>query len=239
MTATANGAGDDRGEARLKAGTRTDRGRLPQPLYRPMKPGEEPKKARARLQKRDDSFRPVDPDKHQRVLVVRSIALDGPYNPPPPVLPRPTSGAGPPARPAAARGRPRDRRPVRQPGLPPPGPARGSRRLLKLYDRAEKEGERFENRVRLALEARPRLAGLPVPRRARPARRQARHELPDQRIRAGLAAVVLPLEQHARRRAVRPGGEGTAAARTSTPRCGGCSRTRSRPPSCRTSPASG
>ena len=61
--------------------------------------------------------------------------------------------------------------------------------------------------------------------RSRGARR-----LSHQRSRAGVAAVVLPLEQHSRRRAARRGGAGQAAAsrRCSSARCGGCSPIRGR-----------
>ena len=87
------------------------------------------------------------------MLVVRNISLDGPYNPPPPVLPethkrlmahRPDLPPREAAREIVARFADRAfRRPVRPEEV---------ERLLKLYDQAEKEGERFENCVRLALE---------------------------------------------------------------------------------------
>ena len=46
---------------------------------------------------------------------------------------------------------------------------------------------------------------VPVPHRAGPGRRRAETGLPHQRPRARVPAVVLPLEQHPRRRAARPG----------------------------------
>ncbi|HEY7426943.1 MAG TPA: DUF1592 domain-containing protein [Gemmataceae bacterium] len=91
-------------------------------------------------------------DKQKRQLVLRSIVVDGPYNPPPPQLPESHR-----------------RIMVHKEGLSPreaaweiltrfagrafrrPATDAEVERLLKLYDRAEKEGERFENRVRLAL----------------------------------------------------------------------------------------
>src|SRR5207245_7165131 len=94
----------------------------------------------------------ADKAKQQRQLVVRSIEVDGPYNSPPPVLPESHS-----------------RLMAHRPGLKPRAAAREIvtrfagrafrrpvqpaevERILTLYDRAEKAGERFEGRVRLAL----------------------------------------------------------------------------------------
>ena len=112
-------------------------------------------------------------------------------------------------------------------------------RLLKLYDRAEKEGERFENRVRLALE------GVLVspdflfrveldPPGVEPGTSYPINEyelasrlsyflwssMPDDEL------FALAAKGQLRREPRRPG-------------AAGCSRTRSRPPSCRTSPGSG
>lgn len=93
------------------------------------------------------------PDRYRRRLFVRRIALDGPYNPPAPVLPEVhkrimAHREGLPPREAAREIVARFatgafRRPVKPEEV---------ERLLKLYDRAEKEGERFEDRVRLALQ---------------------------------------------------------------------------------------
>ena len=178
--------------------------------------------------------------KKERLLVVRDIVLDGPYNAPAPKLPeshRRLMAHAPGLQ--RARGRPGDRHAVRHARLPPAGQAGGGRALPEAVRQGREERRALREARSVGPERRPRLAALPVPRRAGPGRRQGRHGLRDQRIRAGQPAVVLPLEQHAGRRAVRPGGQGRAAARTSTPRCGGCSRTRSPPPSSRTSPASG
>jgi hypothetical protein len=94
----------------------------------------------------------AEPDKQQRRLIIRSIVVDGPYNPPPVALPethkrimahRPDLPPRQAAREILTRFATRAfRRPVQ--------PAEVER-LLGLYDKAEKEGERFENRVRLAL----------------------------------------------------------------------------------------
>ncbi|HEY7156316.1 MAG TPA: DUF1592 domain-containing protein, partial [Gemmataceae bacterium] len=91
-------------------------------------------------------------DEKKRRLVLRRITLDGPYNPPPIQLPEShrrimTHKDGLSPREAAREiltrfaGR-AFRRPVTDAEV---------ERLLKLYDKAEKEDERFENRVRLAL----------------------------------------------------------------------------------------
>ncbi|MGP0067820.1 MAG: DUF1592 domain-containing protein [Isosphaeraceae bacterium] len=152
LTATESKPASIEVSVRLKAGTRTVAVAFLNPYTEPLKPGEEPPKPEPVTKK---EFVPpaVDPDKHHRVLVVRNLAMDGPYNPPAPVLPEVHR-----------------RLMAHEPGLPPREAAREivSRfadkafrrparpeeveRLLKLYDRAEKESERFENRVRLALE---------------------------------------------------------------------------------------
>lgn len=98
---------------------------------------------------------PDNPDtaKNRRLLFLRSIEIDGPYDPPPQVFPEShrrimshAPGLTPreAAREVATRFASRAfRRPVR------PGEID---RLLKLYDKAEAEGERFEDRIRLVLE---------------------------------------------------------------------------------------
>jgi hypothetical protein len=93
-----------------------------------------------------------DPDKQQRRLYVRSIVADGPYNPPPPKLPETHVRLM--AHPAGLLPREAARvivsrfatRAFRRPVTP-----EEVERLLQLYDKAQKDGERFENRVRLAL----------------------------------------------------------------------------------------
>jgi mono/diheme cytochrome c family protein len=90
--------------------------------------------------------------KKQRLLYVRSISVDGPYNPPPPVLPdvhrklmahkdglKPRESAREILTRFATRA---FRRPVATDEV---------ERLLMLYDKATKDGDRFENAVRLAL----------------------------------------------------------------------------------------
>src|SRR3954464_7083085 len=86
------------------------------------------------------------------MLYVRNLSMEGPFNAPPPVLPESHK-----------------RIMAHEPGLAPREAARAIvtrfatrafrrpvkpeevENILKMYDRAEKEGERFENRVRLAL----------------------------------------------------------------------------------------
>jgi hypothetical protein len=93
-----------------------------------------------------------DKDKQKRLLIVRNIVVDGPYNPPPPKLPE-------------SHKRLMAHKPGRQPreaareivtrfatrAFRRPAKAGEVERLLKLYDAAEKEGERFEKCVRLVL----------------------------------------------------------------------------------------
>ena len=142
-------------KVRLKSGTRTLGVAFVNPYTEPKKAGEEEpaKTPEPAPTKKADPFRPVDPDKHQRVLVVRNISLDGPYNPAPPVLPethvrllahQPGLAPREAAREIVTRFASKAfRRPVRREEV---------ERILKLYDQAEKEGDRFENRIRLALE---------------------------------------------------------------------------------------
>ncbi len=92
--------------------------------------------------------------KARRELIVKYIELDGPYNPPQPKRPETHERIMAHAKDARPREAAREivtrfatrafRRPVKGEEV---------ERFLKLYDRAEKAGERFELRVRLALSA--------------------------------------------------------------------------------------
>ena len=94
-----------------------------------------------------------DPSKAQRLLFIRSVEVDGPYNPPPPQLPdshrrimahEPGLAPREAAREILTRFAARAcRRPVEPDEVA---------RYLKLFDAAQEEGERFEKAVRLALE---------------------------------------------------------------------------------------
>ncbi len=96
----------------------------------------------------------ADATKKDRQLVVKSIEFDGPRNAPPPKLPdnhKRLMAAKEGAKPREAAREIVERfathafrRPVK---------ADEVERFLKLYDKAEKSGERFENRIRLALSA--------------------------------------------------------------------------------------
>jgi hypothetical protein len=95
-----------------------------------------------------------DPARGQRLLVVREVEIDGPYNSPPPALPashrrllehQPALLPRDAAREILTRFASRAfRRPV-QP--------REVARFLRLFDQAERDGERFEVAMRLALSA--------------------------------------------------------------------------------------
>ena len=86
----------------------------------------------------------------------------------------------------------------------------------------------------------PGVAPVPLQRRAPIAEGKAPGPVyASRRIRAGHAALVLPLEQHARRRAVRAGREGTLRKNLEAPGAPDAGRSRSRRRWSRTSPASG
>src|SRR5262249_22191726 len=140
-------------KVRLKSGTRNIAVAFLNPYTAPPKEGDPPAKAEAPPRRFGFTPQPADPPADKRVLIVRNIVLDGPYNPPPPVLPEAPL-------PIMAHA----------PGLPPREAAReiigrfAGRafrravkpdevdRLLALFDQAEKEGDRFEDCVRVALE---------------------------------------------------------------------------------------
>jgi Protein of unknown function (DUF1592)/Protein of unknown function (DUF1588)/Protein of unknown function (DUF1587)/Protein of unknown function (DUF1585)/Protein of unknown function (DUF1595)/Planctomycete cytochrome C len=138
---------------RIKSGSRTIGVAFLNPYTEPLKPGEEPRKADPGPPRNGGEPQPFDPGKYRRLLVVKSIAVDGPYNPPPPELPethkrifahRPDQPPREAAREIVTRFADKAfRRPSRPEEV---------ERFLKLYDKAEKEGDRFEDCVRLALE---------------------------------------------------------------------------------------
>ena len=148
--------GDDRGEGPAQErDARRSAVALPQPLHRaPKGRREEPGSRRARPRRR----RPIrsGPSTPTSISACWSSATSrstAPTTPRLPSCPRPTGGSWPTSPTCAPREAAREivtrfadrafRRPVRPEEV---------ERLLKLYDQAEKEGERFENRVRLALE---------------------------------------------------------------------------------------
>ncbi len=162
--------------------------------------------------KQDDEDEEKAKDKPKRELTIGGVGFDGPYNPPAAVLPeshkrlmahRPLLSPREAAREIVTRfAGEAFRRPVKPEEVD---------RCLALYDQAEKEGERFENCVKMALE-RILVSPLFLFRvELDPSERRAGDVLPDQRVRAGQPALVFPLEQHARCGAVRPGREGGAA----------------------------
>ncbi|HVW36795.1 MAG TPA: DUF1592 domain-containing protein, partial [Pirellulales bacterium] len=120
-----------------------------QPAERPKTPEEERAERRRRFFER---FKPREPDERDRLLVVKEISFDGPYDPPPPVVPEShkrimAHGEGLAPREAAREIVTRFasqafRRPVE---------AEEVERCLILYDQSAAAGERFEDSVRLAL----------------------------------------------------------------------------------------
>ena len=153
VTATENAPITIEAKARIKAGSRTIAVGFLNPYTEPLKPGEEPRKADPGPPRNGGEVQAFDPGNYRRLLVVKNISVDGPYNPPPPVLPethRRIFDHDPDLPPREAAREIVDRfagRAFRRPARP-----EELERLLKLYDRAEAEGDRFEDRVRLALQ---------------------------------------------------------------------------------------
>ena len=85
--------------------------------------------------------------------------------------------------------------------------ARGAPALLRARPRRRR---RLRRRHRLRAVAPARGPAVPLSLRARARRHRRRRRLRDRRLRARIAAVVFPLEQHSGRRAARAGGRGPA-----------------------------
>ena len=83
--------------------------------------------------------------------------------------------------------------------------------LLGFYQDGRERGRVVRRRHRGGAAAHPRRSGVHLSRRARARRTGRRQELSHHRPGAGVAPVVLPLEQHSGRRADRRGGAGPAA----------------------------
>jgi Protein of unknown function (DUF1592)/Protein of unknown function (DUF1588)/Protein of unknown function (DUF1587)/Protein of unknown function (DUF1585)/Protein of unknown function (DUF1595)/Planctomycete cytochrome C len=140
-------------KAHVKSGSRTIGVSFLNPYTEPLKEGDPPRKPDPGLPRNGGELQAFDPGTYRRMLIVRSISLDGPYDPPPPVLPeshnrifasKPDLAPRETAREIVARFADKAfRRPSRPEEV---------EKLLKLYDKAEAEGERFEGRVRLAIE---------------------------------------------------------------------------------------
>ena len=104
---------------------------------------------------------------------------------------------------AEARVRQADHLDAGAPRLPPAGrPTPTCSRSCDVLRGGRREGT-FDAGIETRAAADPREPEVRVPRRARPGERRRRRRLPHQRPRAGVAAVVLPVEQHSRRRAAR------------------------------------
>ena len=106
----------------------------------------------------------------KRAIYVRSLEIEGPFDPPPPPQVRSVQTAhGPQGRPTAPRGRPGDRHAVRDPRVPPSRAAGGGGGVPGLVRCERKEGPPLRAvRPRGAL-SRDGVAALFVPRRARSA----------------------------------------------------------------------
>ena len=97
----------------------------------------------------------------------------------------------------------------RAPRVPPSRDRRRPQAAAGFY-RSGRERAGFRLRHREGAARHAGFARFPVPHRARPAGQRARQRVPHQRFRTGVAALVLPVEQHSRRRAAGSGREGQA-----------------------------
>ena len=176
---------------------------------------------------------------------VQNVAIIGPFNP--------TGTGDTPSRrrifvcrPGDGRGR---RRPARGTILSRAGaprlsrhrsPAREIDTLMAFYQQGRAR-RRLRDRHPARAGAHPRRAAVPLPHRGGAGGRRRRRRLSHQRSRAGVAPVVLPVEQHSGRRAARPRRPraGCAIRRRCSSRSGGCWPIRRPTRSSRTSPASG
>ena len=162
----------------------------------------------------------------------------------------PVAAAGPGVGEAAPRRAPDRPRPSRVPRprrcstTSPAGPTAGrssrtkSTRLMKLFDVADQAGRAVRAGDQAADEGGAGVAALPLPHRGRPEEPQRRPHA--QRLRAGHAAVVLPLVQMPDEELFASPRRANSASRAcSKRRSSGCSRTRRRRRWSRTSPASG
>ena len=165
---------------------------------------------------------------------LESVTIDGPYHPAGPGQ-TPSRQRIFTCRPATAADedalRQADSGDAGAPGLPPSGDRRGARRRCSTFYNEGRGRERVRGRHRVGASS----ASWSIPSScsgSRPIRRIVARgvELSVSRPRARVAAVVLPLEQHSRRRAARRRGarppEGCR--RCSSSRCGGCWPTRGR-----------
>ena len=74
--------------------------------------------------------------------------------------------------------------------------------LVRLASRARKQGDSFEEALRIGLAGRPGVARFPVPHREGRRRRRLGYGAPHRPARAGVTPVLLPLGHHAGRRAL-------------------------------------
>ena len=119
---------------------------------------------------------------------------------------------------------------AREARVPPPADSCGPEGVDGVLSGGPKRRRDLRRRHRNGAAAHPGGSGIRLPRRAGACRLGGRQELSRQRSGAGVAVVVLPLEQHSRRRADRSGqpGQAQGSGRARASRCGGCSRIRGR-----------
>ena len=103
-------------------------------------------------------------------------------------------------------------------------------KLLKYYREGRAEGGTFEQGIEMAAPGDSGEPGFPVPHRARSRPSSPAAGVSAQRCRAGVASLVLPLEQHSRRSVARSGDwrQASESARFSSSRFGVCWRTSGR-----------
>ena len=159
--------------------------------------------------------------------VVDAFAIDGPFDAAAPATRQPAADFRLPARSRSRRGGVRAGDPL-DAGASRLSPAGHRRRrqtlLIEFYRERPRHGElRRGHRAARSQRLLVSPEFLFRVERTRPGGHAGRH-LPPQRPRAGVAAVVLPVEQHPGRRAARPGRAraGSASRPCSSSRCGAC-----------------
>ena len=152
----------------------------------------------------------IDPITPVGIPELDRVTVEGPFNSGDRASRRRAASASSPARPASDREarsvRADDPVDGRTPRLSRPGQRDGDRRACSgFYEKERAQGGTFDRRHRRRADLPAGQSAVPVSSRAGSRQCRARHRVSRQRPRAGVAPLVLPLEQHSGRRAAEPG----------------------------------